>query len=390
MSFDTLQQALQERREQHLYRNRRLVSSPQGAQLMVDGASFLSFCSNDYLGLANAPEVITVFKNAADTYGVGGGASHLVCGHNIEHHLLEEEMAVFLNRPKALLFSTGYMANLGVISALLGKQDAVFEDKWNHASLLDGGLLSGAHFQRFLHNDISSLEKKLARSSAVRKLIVVDGVFSMDGDLASLPELCHVAKKYNAWVMVDDAHGFGVMGKEGRGCVSHFNLTTDDVPIHMCTLGKGIGTFGAVVAGSEALVDTLVQLSRPYIYTTSLPPAIAAATRASLKIIQTQSWRREKLQALIKQFRQGAEQLNLPLMPSDTPIQPLLIGSSEKAMQVSKALEEKGILISAIRPPTVPKNTARLRITLSASHSEEQIDYLLEQLNSLRSWFVSE
>ena len=405
--------ALAERQAQQLYRQRRVVDSVSGVNLVVDEKNYLSFCSNDYLGLANHPEVISAFKTVADEFGVGSTASHLVCGHSRYHHELEEAFAAWLNRPRALLFSTGYMANIGVLNALLGEGDQVFEDKLNHASLLDGGLSSGAKFQRFLHNDVEQLAKKISSSDSSsrypkgindrpgslsatepdpglrrddgrnRKLIAVDGVFSMDGDLAPLPELSEVAIKNNAWLMSDDAHAIGVLGKTGAGCAEHFNLDVQQLPIVMATLGKGLGTFGAIVAGSDALIETLIQFSRTYIYTTALPPAVAAATLASVKLAQTETWRREKLQSLIARFRGGAMQLGLPLMQSETTIQPILIGDSAEALRISSALAERGIWISAIRPPTVPNGTARLRITFSAAHTDEQIDYLLENLSAV-------
>ena len=381
---DVLQPALAERRAQRLYRARRVVASAPGPQLFVDGESCLAFCSNDYLGLANHPEVIAAFQHAAAEYGVGSSASHLVCGHTALHHRLEEALAEYTGRPRALLFSTGYMANLGVITALLGKTDFIFEDKLNHASLLDGGLLSGARFQRFLHNDVDNLEQRLARVprgiDGGRKLIAVDGVFSMDGDCAPLPELAALAARHDAWLMVDDAHGFGVLGARGAGCAEHFDLDATQLPILMGTLGKAIGTFGAFVAGSEALIETLVQFARPYIYTTALPPAVAAATLRSLELVAREDWRREHLRDLIRHFRSGAEQLGLRLCPSATAIQPLLIGDAGAALRWSEQLAERGILVGAIRPPTVPANSSRLRITLSAAHTAEQVDRLLEAL----------
>ncbi len=283
---------------------------------------------------------------------------------------------------RALLFSTGYMANVGTINALVGRGDSVFEDKLNHASLLDGGLSSGANFKRYPHADLTQLEKLLGKTSG-EKLVVTDGVFSMDGDVSPLRELAAFAKQYHAQLMVDDAHGFGVLGKTGGGLVEELNLTVHDVPILMGTLGKAFGTFGAFIAGSETLIETLIQSARTYIYTTALPPAVAEATRASLKIIITETWRREKLQALISQFKAGAAQLNLPLMPSNSPIQPILIGDSFRATQLSEQLLEAGFLVSAIRPPTVPKNKARLRITLSALHDFDDVARLLETLNRL-------
>ncbi len=378
-----LASALAERQAQHLYRCRKVTTSAQGVELGVAGDNKLNFCSNDYLGLANHPLIVDAFKRAADRYGVGSGASHLVCGHSAEHHLLEEELAVFTGRERALLFSTGYMANIGCVNALMGRRDAVFEDRLNHASLLDAGLSSGAQFQRFAHNDLADLKRRLNKTEAHRRLILVDGVFSMDGDFAPLVELAQMAADHEAWLMVDDAHGFAVLGETGAGVSEHFGLSQQQLPVLMCTLGKAAGTFGAFVAGSEALIETLIQEARTYIYTTALPPAVAAAARASLEVIRTESWRREHLRQLIAQFRRGAQQLGLTLMDSQTPIQPLLIGDPAKALQASESLFEKGILISAIRPPTVPKGTARLRITLSAAHSTDQVNHLLSVLSEV-------
>lgn len=375
-----LTQALDERKRQHLYRQRPTIQSPQSSTIDIDGRSYLAFCSNDYLGLANHPDLITAAQAATERFGTGSGASHLVCGHSSEHHALEEELAAFTGRDRAILFSSGYMANVGTINALVGKNDAVFEDKLNHASLLDGGLLSGARFQRFLHNDIESLSKKLTASDSERKLIVVDSVFSMDGDLAPLPELAQLAEQHNAWLMADDAHAFGCLGATGAGSAEYFGLSQQQLPILMGTLGKAAGSYGAFVAGSEALIETLIQQARPYIYTTAIPPAVAAASRAALRLIQREGWRREHLQSLIARFRAGATQLGLQLMDSQTAIQPVLVGSSEDTMTVAESLKQQGIWVGAIRPPTVPAGSARLRITLSASHSEEQVDYLLQAL----------
>lgn len=381
----TLAPALAERRAAHLYRTRKLLQSPQTPEVVVDGKPYLAFCSNDYLGLANHPEVIVALQKAATNYGVGSGASHLVAGHSSEHHALEEELAAFTGRERALLFSTGYMANMGAITALVGQGDAVFEDRLNHASLLDAGLLSGARFQRFLHNDLENLQSRLDKTEAARKLIVVDGVFSMDGDCASLTELAALAQKNNAWLMVDDAHGFGCLGKNGGGSAEHFGLTQEQLPILMGTLGKAFGTFGAFVAGSETLVETLIQFARPYIYTTAMPPAVAAATRTSLRLLQAEHWRREHLQKLITHFREGAKRLGLQLMNSFSPIQPLLIGDEAKALAIADQLAARGILIIAIRPPTVAVGSSRLRITFSAEHSLEQVNQLLDALGDILS-----
>ena len=378
-----LSAALTERRAENLYRSRRVIESPQAPQVTVNGKTYISFCSNDYLGLANHPDVVAAFQSAASRFGVGSGASHLVAGHSSEHHALEEELAAFTRRERALLFSTGYMANLGAITALVGEGDAVFEDRLNHASLLDGGLLSGARFQRFLHNDLSNLQNRFDKTDAKRKLIVVDGVFSMDGDCAPLDDLANLAQKNNAWLMVDDAHGFGCLGKTGGGSAELFGLTQENLPILMGTLGKSFGTFGAFISGSETLIETLIQFSRSYIYTTAMPPAIAAATRKSLQLLQIESWRREHLNLLISHFRAGAQQLGLQISNSFSPIQPIMIGDQARTLEVAEKLAQRGILIIAIRPPTVPAGSSRLRITFSAEHSIAQVDQLLSALNDI-------
>jgi len=378
MSFD-LASRLAARRAEHLYRQRPLLQSPQQPEVMVDGERLLAFCSNDYLGLANPPEVVAAMQQGSAKWGVGGGASHLVIGHSTPHHELEEALAEFTGRPRALLFSTGYMANLATVTALVGQGDTVLEDRINHASLLDAGLLSGARFSRYLHNDPESLAKRLEKACG-NTLVVTDGVFSMDGDLADLPAICAEAKQRDAWVMVDDAHGFGPLGATGGGIVEHFGLGIDDVPVLVGTLGKAFGTAGAFVAGSEELIETLIQFARPYIYTTSQPPSVACATLKSLELLRSEHWRREHLNRLIARFRQGAAEIGLSLMDSPTPIQPILIGSSERALALSAALKARGILVGAIRPPTVPVGSARLRVTFSASHGEAQVEHLLDVL----------
>ena len=377
--------ALTERRAAHRYRHRRVLETPQSSELVVDGKSYLAFCSNDYLGLANHPAVIKSLQSAAECYGVGSGASHLVNGHSSEHHALEEELAAFCGRERALLFSTGYMANLGAITALVGQGDAVFEDRLNHASLLDAGLLSSARFQRFLHNDLDNLQTRLEKTEAARKLIVVDGVFSMDGDFAPLPQLAQLAQQHNAWLMVDDAHGFGCFGQHGGGTAEQFGLTQTQLPILMGTLGKAFGTFGAFIAGSETLIETLIQFARPYIYTTAMPPAVAAATRTSLQLLQQESWRREHLQQLIAHFRHGAAEIGLQLLDSASPIQPIILGDEARALAFSEELAARGFLVVAIRPPTVPVGSSRLRVTLSAAHSIAQVDALLNALTDINN-----
>ncbi|NVN63754.1 8-amino-7-oxononanoate synthase [Pseudomonas putida] len=378
MAFD-LAARLAERRAADLYRQRPLLESPQGPEVVVDGQRLLAFCSNDYLGLANHPEVIAAWQAGAERWGVGGGASHLVVGHSTPHHQVEEALAELTGRPRALLFSTGYMANLGAITALVGQGDTVLQDRLNHASLLDGGLLSGARFNRYLHNDPASLASRLDKAVG-NTLVVTDGVFSMDGDLVDLPALADVARARGAWLMVDDAHGLGTLGAQGGGIVEHFGLGMDDVPVLIGTLGKACGTAGAFVAGSEELIEALVQFARPYIYTTSQPPALACATLKSLELLRRETWRREHLAALIRQFREGAQQMGLQLMDSPTPIQPIVIGDSAQALRLSRLLRERGLLVTAIRPPTVPAGSARLRVTLSAAHSEAQVQLLLNAL----------
>ena len=382
-----LKHALEEKKRQHLLRQRRILESAQGVEIKVDGNNYLNFCSNDYLGLANHPDIVRRFKSAADQYGVGSGASHMVIGHSQAHHQLEERLAAWVGMPRALLFSSGYMANIGVINSLLGRNDFIYEDRLNHASLLDAGLLSGARFQRFAHNNVQDLQRRIGKQEAQHQdfderhgLIVVDGVFSMDGDVAPLPQLAALAQDSGNLLMVDDAHGLGVLG-EGHGILPHFKMTETEVPIYMGTLGKALGTSGAFVAGSELLIETLVQQARTYIYTTALPPATAAASLESLDVINREGGRVADLKNLIRRFQQGARQLDLAIMNSFTAIQPILVGESAVAMDMSQALLEQGVLVSAIRPPTVPQGSARLRVTLSAAHSEDQLDRLLEALD---------
>ncbi|TQV71865.1 8-amino-7-oxononanoate synthase [Exilibacterium tricleocarpae] len=373
--------ALAQRSEDHLYRHRRVLATAPGRRVTdAGGRCFTAFCSNDYLGLAKHPKVVAAFKRAAERYGVGSGASHLVSGHGREHRALEDELADFTGRARALLFCSGYMANLGTVKALVGKGDAVFEDRLNHASLLDAGLSSGARFQRFRHLDSSDLQRRLLATEARRRLIAVDGVFSMDGDIAPLPELVTLAQQHGAWLLVDDAHGFGCLGPSGGGVAEHFALAEPALPILIGTLGKAFGTAGAFVAGSEALIETLIQQARTYIYTTALPPALAAATRASLQVLRAEPWRRQWLAALIQRFRRGASTLGLSLADSATPIQPVILGDSQRTLQLAAYLEARGFLVGAIRPPTVPAGSARLRITLSAAHTEADVDGLLAAL----------
>jgi 8-amino-7-oxononanoate synthase len=369
-------------RTRSLYRVRRVMAGRTGVVQVLDGRKLTSFCSNDYLGLAGHPDVAASLAASAVELGVGAGAAHLVNGHSRSHHALEEELADLVGRPRALLFSTGYMANLGVGAALVARGDAVFEDRLNHASLLDAGLLSGARFSRYAHADAGALDARLARAdSARRKLVFTDGVFSMDGDMAPLPALAETCARHGGWLVVDDAHGLGVIGPDGRGSVTASGLGMDEVPVLVGTLGKAFGTFGAFVAGSEAVIEMLIQRARTYIYTTALPPALAEATRTAVRLARGDQGRREKLHSLIARFRAGAAGLGLPLTASATPIQPLIVGEADAAMKLSEDLLAKDLLVTAIRPPTVPEGTARLRVTLSAAHTEAQVDRLLEALD---------
>ena len=370
-------------KQQHLYRSRQTVEGPQGAEIVVAGKRLVNFSSNDYLGLANHPSVVKAFIKGSEKYGVGSGSAHLICGHSAEHQALEEELAEFTGRERALLFSTGYMANLGVIAALVGKGDDVFQDKLNHASLLDAGKLSGARSRRYLHADTNRLSQLLLQSTQAKQLIVTDGVFSMDGDEAPIEQLADVAKQSNAMLMVDDAHGFGVLGLTGGGLIEKYGLNQEHVPIVMGTFGKAFGTFGAFVAGSDALIEMLIQKARTYIYTTAPPAAVMAATRESLKLMQVDTWRREKLVGLNKQFRLGASQLGFDVPDSSSAIQPIIIGDSAKALSVSQQLAAQGFMVSAIREPTVPSGSARLRVTLTAAHTDTQVDALLSALDSI-------
>lgn len=376
--------ALERREAAALYRRRRTLDSAQGARIVVDGRECLNFSSNDYLGLACHPEVVAAAGEAQRRYGVGSGASHLVCGHSREHQALEEELAVFTGRERALLFSTGYMANQGAITALVGKGDRLLQDRLNHASLLDAGRLSGASMQRFAHNDVAQLGRRLQGvPDGVHTLVAVEGVYSMDGDCAPLDEIARLTGEHGALLMVDDAHGFGVLGERGAGVTEHWGLGQTQVPVLMATLGKALGAFGAFIAGSEALIETLIQHARSYIYTTALPPAVAAAGRASLRLLAAEPWRRQHLLRLQLRLRAGLERLPWPLPPGATPIQPVLVGSPEAAVALSAGLLRHGIYVPAIRPPTVPAGSARLRITLSANHREHDVDQLLAVLAEL-------
>jgi 8-amino-7-oxononanoate synthase len=363
-----------------LKRARQIVEGPPGVELRIGDRQLVNFSSNDYLGLAAHPELRAALLRGAERYGVGAGAAHLVTGHTRAHHALEEELAAFTGRPRALLFSTGYMANLGIVSALAGAGDLALEDELNHASLLDAGLLAGARFKRYAHADAEAAATALAASEAKQKLLLTDGVFSMDGDIAPLPALAAAAAAHGATLVVDDAHGLGVVGAGGRGTLEHHGLGPAEVPVLMGTLGKAFGCAGAFVAGSVALIEWLENRARTYIYTTASPPALAEAARAALALSQREGWRRERLGVLIARFRAGAAELGLRVLPSTTPIQPIVVGDAAATLAAAAALREAGLLVTPIRPPTVPEGSARLRVTLSTAHSEAQVDRLLAAL----------
>lgn len=376
---ERLKARLAELRAQHLYRQRRVVRGAHGVEVEVDGRRCLNFCSNDYLGLAGDPRIAKAAQDALGKSGTGSGAAALISGYNDEHRKLEESLAAFLGRPRALLFSTGWAANLGTMRALLGRDDTLVADELNHASLIDGGRLSGAEYRRVPHADLAAYRLALEQPKG-NTLLATDGVFSMDGDRAPLAALSALCREQDADLMVDDAHGFGVLGKHGRGSVEEAGLSASEVPVYVATLGKALGVAGAFVAGSEALIEFLIQRARSWVFSTAPPPAMAAAASESLRILQAEPQRRAHLRALIQQFRQGAAELGLPLPASDTAIQPLIIGDEPRALALSTALFEAGFWVAAIRPPTVPAGTARLRITFSAAHTSAQVDGLLAAL----------
>jgi 8-amino-7-oxononanoate synthase len=382
MTFSALASELAELDARALKRVRRVLQTPQSARVRVAGRAYLAFCSNDYLGLAGDPRLVRAAQEGCARCGVGAGASHLVLGHREAHEALEQALARFVALPRALLFSTGYMANIGVVSALVGRDDAVFADRLNHASLNDACLLSRAQFKRYPHGKLEALKKLLTATPARRKLIVTDAVFSMDGDIAALPGLLELAERHDAWLFVDDAHGFGVLGESGRGVLSHFGVSSPRF-IYMATLGKAAGVFGAFVAGQALVVEFLVQRARSYVYTTATPPMLAYAALESLKLIEAEQWRRDRLAQLARLLKSGLAASPWRLLHSDTAIQPLVIGGNAEALAVADALAERGLLVPAIRPPTVPHGTARLRISLSAAHSEADVTRLVEALNDI-------
>ncbi len=362
----------------------REVDQANGVYLRIGGRDLVSFASNDYLGLAQHPEVVRAMQEAANRWGVGSTAAHLLGGHRGPHAQLEREVAQWLGYESALLFSTGYLANLGVIAGLMERGDVCVQDKLNHACLIDGAQLAGCTLRRYPHNDVDAATRQLDAAGAAPKLLVTDGVFSMDGDLAPLPELAALACERDALLFVDDAHGFGVLGAEGQGSPEYLGLGAADVPLRMVTLGKAVGCGGALVLGSRDLIEALTQFARPFVYTTAMPPATATAASAAVMLIRREPERRAHLRDLIARFRSGATQLGYPLMESVTPIQPLLIGDSEAAVALTDALMSRGWYVPAIRPPTVPAGSARLRVTLSAAHTAAQVDGLLGALNDAR------
>lgn len=377
-----LKQGLAALKADHLERRRPLLDGAQGAHVTIDGRRLVSFCSNDYLGLAADPALVAAAHAALDTCGVGAGSAHLISGHHRLHLAFEAAFARFVGKPSAVLFSTGYLANLAVLTALVGRRGEIFADKLNHASLVDAAKLSGAAFSRYRHDDLAQLEARLAASTAHERMIVSDLVFSMDGDVARVDALLDLAERYDAWLYLDDAHGFGVLNG-GRGGLSERARTSERV-IYLATLGKAAGVAGASVAADESIIDWLIQTARPYIYTTAAPPLLAAALLESLRQIEAGDARRARLQSHVAQLRAGLAGLkNAVLAESQTPIQPLIVGANAEALRLSRALLERGILVPAIRTPTVPANTARLRITLSAAHSAADLTRLVEALHAV-------
>ena len=379
-----LRNALSRLHTRHRLRTHRTLNSPQGVEITVGGRRRINFSSNDYLGLANHPQVRHALIQGARRWGAGSGSAHLICGHSAAHQALAEELADWLGRERVLLFSTGYMANLAAISTLMGRHDLVLADRLNHASLLDAGLLARSRCRRFRHADAAEAAARLAQSTAPDTMVTTDGVFSMDGDIAPLAALAQACGEHRAWLLVDDAHGIGVLGPGGRGCVAQAGLTQHDVPVLVGTLSKAFGTAGAFVAGSAVLIDYLTNHARPYIFTTAPPPAVAEATRAALRLIHTESWRRERLTALIHRFRSACTAADVPLLPTGTAIQPIVIGTDASAVKMAEQLDRQGFLVPAIRPPTVAEGAARLRITLCAEHQDSHIDALVDALAAAR------
>ncbi|HEU0230975.1 MAG TPA: 8-amino-7-oxononanoate synthase [Burkholderiaceae bacterium] len=380
--IDETDTRLQQLQEKSLLRQRHVIDGPQGPLLMVDGKQYLAFCSNDYLGLANHPALVAAARDGLDHFGVGASASALISGHSHVAEELEAALAAFVGLPRALYFCSGYMANLGVVPALVGRGDTIFSDRLNHACLIDGARLSSAEFRVYPHGDTVQLERRLAKCASPHKLILSDAVFSMDGDIAPLPELAALCERYDAWLLVDDAHGFGVLGPHGRGSLAHFGLRSPRV-LYMGTLGKAAGVAGAFVAGDATLIEWLMQRARTYVFTTASPPLLASALLAALALLRADDSRQRHLRGLVSQLRDGLSDLPWRLLPSESAIQALVVGENELALDLMGALRERGIWVPAIRPPTVPKNTARLRISLSAAHTNEQVASLVDALKSV-------
>ncbi len=373
---------LEQLERQGLLRKRRVVEGPRGAWLTVDGRRVLSFSSNDYLGLASHPDLVAAAQRALAASGVGAGASAMISGHAAEHELLERRLAEFVRLPRALYFSTGTMANLGIVTAIAGRGDTVFSDALNHASLVDAARLSRAEVEVYPHADMEALEARLARCESPVKLVVSDAVFSMDGELAPVKPLLALCERHDAWLLLDDAHGFGVLGEGGRGALSHFGVASPRI-VYMATLGKAAGVFGAFAAAEPDVIEWLVQRARSYVFTTGSPPSLAAALVESLRLIEHDGWRRARLGEHVARLRAGLRGLPWALAPSETPIQPLIVGSNGLAVELMDALLEAGLWVPAIRPPTVPPGTARLRISLSAAHEAGDVDRLVEALRAL-------
>ncbi|OYV29023.1 MAG: 8-amino-7-oxononanoate synthase [Halothiobacillus sp. 20-54-6] len=379
-------QWLNARRADGLERKLRTGQSPQGVTMRVDGRAQLTFCSNDYLGLANHPDIAAALQAGVARWGVGAGAAHLVNGHFEPHAELEVALAEWLQAERALLFSTGYMANLAAVGGLVGRGDTVIADKLNHASLVDAAQLSGAKLLRYRHVDVDDARRQLARATGT-KMILTDGVFSMDGDVAPLGQLMALAEEFDAWLVIDDAHGFGVWGEAGRGSLAELGLMVNGIPdyvLQVGTLGKAFGTAGAFIAGAMQPIEVLLQRARSYLFTTAQPPALAVATLASLNLVQAADERRAAWRARVAQFQKSLPD-TFTLMPSPTPIQPLLIGESADALAAAQHLERAGLWVPAIRPPTVPAGSARLRVTFSALHTPGQVEQLLTELENLQT-----
>lgn len=387
-AIKTLELALEKRDQEALTRHYYAIEAADTEFIQIEGQRYLNFSSNDYLGLARHPRVIKATQEALECYGVGSTASHAVCGNYDLHEALEQRLAAWVGHDQACLFSSGYQANLAVISTLLGHHDAIFSDKLNHACLNDGATLSRAAFHRFSHNNIDQLVALLERYPVSRqhmRMIAVDAVYSMDGDMAPLSALVHIAERHDAWLLIDDAHGLGVLGA-GRGSLHHWNLMHHPRIIYMGTLGKALGTSGAFIAAHPMVIRTLMQRARPFIYTTALPPALAAGTLAALDIMEQEPERIQHLHALIQSFRRHLEQLQVSglwsLAPSQTAIQPVILYTSERALNVQRSMREAGYWVPAIRPPTVPKHAARLRFTLSAAHRLDRLPALVHVLSN--------